>query len=103
MRRRWTLFNSLRGGDVDSRKPLATLEGHKDEVFSVAFSPDGKRLASASEDWEAIASSKTCEALLDGVPDYLDCFLSDPGPAGVGTPAGCGGGHFVEDRLGLAA
>ncbi len=36
--------------DVDSRKPLATLEGHKAEVSSVAFSTDGHRLASAGFD-----------------------------------------------------
>jgi WD40 repeat protein len=36
--------------DVDSGKPLATLQGYKGDVFSVAFSPDGKRLASASDD-----------------------------------------------------
>ncbi len=36
--------------DVDSRKTIATLEGHKDAVNSVAFSPDGKCLASASKD-----------------------------------------------------
>jgi WD40 repeat protein len=39
---------------VDSRKPLATLEGHKGEVESVAFSPDGKRLTSASRDGTVI-------------------------------------------------
>ena len=36
--------------DLDSRKPLATLEGHKGRVYGVAFSPDGKRLVSASVD-----------------------------------------------------
>ncbi len=36
--------------DVNSRKPLAKLEGQQSGVFGVAFSPDGKRLASASAD-----------------------------------------------------
>jgi len=36
--------------EVESHKPLVTLEGHKDQVTSVAFSPGGKRLASASLD-----------------------------------------------------
>jgi WD40 repeat protein len=36
--------------DVDSRRPLASLEGHKSDVTGVAFGPDGQRLASASRD-----------------------------------------------------
>ena len=40
--------------DVDSRQPLATLEGHKGAVYGVAFSPDGKRLASGSLDQTVI-------------------------------------------------
>jgi WD40 repeat protein len=35
--------------DVASRKPLARLKGHRAGVESVAFSPDGKRLASTSK------------------------------------------------------
>jgi WD40 repeat protein len=31
-------------------KELATLKGHTDKVWSVAFSPDGKTLASGSHD-----------------------------------------------------
>ena len=48
--------------NVDTRQPVgvwkadtgepygATLKGHTDSVFGVAFSPDGQRLASASRD-----------------------------------------------------
>ena len=32
------------------RPGALTLKGHTDQVWSVAFSPDGKRLASASDD-----------------------------------------------------
>ncbi|WP_445251654.1 WD40 repeat domain-containing protein, partial [Microcoleus sp. LAD1_D1] len=32
------------------QKPIATLTGHSDSVWSVAFSPDGLTLASASSD-----------------------------------------------------
>jgi WD40 repeat protein len=40
----------LRLYQVDGWKLLATLGGHEDVVFSVAFRPDGKQLASASFD-----------------------------------------------------
>jgi hypothetical protein len=44
--------------DCRSGRLLATLRGHTDDVWSVAFSPDGKRLISASSDnsgrvWDA--------------------------------------------------
>ncbi|HEV7508563.1 MAG TPA: WD40 repeat domain-containing protein [Thermoanaerobaculia bacterium] len=36
--------------EMDSGKPLAVLNGHRGPVRSVAFSPDGKQLASVGED-----------------------------------------------------
>ena len=36
--------------DIETRKRRATLIRHIDDVRSVAFSPDGKKLASTSED-----------------------------------------------------
>jgi WD40 repeat protein len=42
--------NTIKLWDLTTGKARATLEGHTDKVWCVAFSPDGKMLASASED-----------------------------------------------------
>jgi WD40 repeat protein len=38
------------GADDRDSQPVLTLEGHRDGIFSIAFSPDGRRLATASQD-----------------------------------------------------
>ncbi len=40
--------NAVKLWSVESQKEVTTLEGHSDFVYSVAFSPDGKYLASGS-------------------------------------------------------
>lgn len=48
----WRLPESLQNGEKTPTFAAAkTLVGHKDEVWSCSFSPDGELLASASHDW----------------------------------------------------
>ena len=42
--------NTIKLWDVKTRELITTLEGHQDWVFSLAFSPNGNILLSASND-----------------------------------------------------
>ena len=44
------VMTKRRGWDATSGQELLTLRGHDSKVLSVAWSPDGKRLASSGED-----------------------------------------------------
>jgi hypothetical protein len=68
--------------DVNSRTLLRTIEGHDDCIYAVAFSPDGKMLATSSYDkliklWE-VATGKELRTLKDHIDAvYALAFTPD--------------------------
>ena len=69
--------------DADSGKPLALLRGHTAMVYSAAFSPDGKRIVTASADntaqvWDA-DSGKTLASLLGHTGEVSSAAFSPDG------------------------
>jgi WD40 repeat protein len=68
--------------DVATGRELATLKGNTDAVFSVAYSPDGKTLASGSWDDTTIKlwDVETCKerATLKGHTEIVNSFAYSP-------------------------
>ena len=69
--------------DVATRKLKATLEGHEDDINSVAFSPDSKTLASGSRDdtvklWDVTRQPKTPKATLSYHGDNVTSVAFSP-------------------------
>jgi uncharacterized protein with WD repeat len=67
--------------DADSYKELATLEGHTGEILSLAFSPDGKKLASCGRDnkiklWDF--AERKCTATLDNQKTVVGVVAFSP-------------------------
>lgn len=84
---------SVRLWDAGTGKCIATLEGYKSRVYCLAFTPDGKMLASGDAEktirlWDA--GTKRHLATLEGIPNCATALVFDP--AGKTLAVGCAGG-----------
>jgi WD40 repeat protein len=91
--------------DVRSSRELFTLAGHSDSLRSVAFSPDGGLLATASDDatvrcWDAgTISQDTCKLVLRH-PEPVYCVAFSPDGSQVVTAPSQQGPRVWDSRSG---
>ena len=83
----------VRDADVPAAKCVAVLTGHTDEVFSAAFHPDGKRLASAGRDraiwlWDLATGQEV--ARLEGHTNYVFSLVFSPDGRSLVSSSGDG-------------
>ena len=57
--------SELKLWEVASGKVRTDLDGHQDPIWSIAFSPDGRRLASSACDWNCVACERRDVRLWD--------------------------------------
>ncbi|MBO0765403.1 MAG: caspase family protein [Hyphomicrobiaceae bacterium] len=104
---------SIRLYDFASGELKALLEGHRDAVVSLAFSPDGKKLISGSVDQSAMiwdVERATPLHRLKGHPDYISALAFTPDGARAVTASGktlrlwrVADGTLIKERKGLFA
>jgi WD40 repeat protein len=86
-------YGTVRIWDVATQKELKTITGHMGDVWSIAFSPDGKTLAAVDTDWKKPSKIKLYDTAtwkergsLDTPGEILSIAYS---PKGDYLAAGC--------------